>query len=366
MASSFLDRAARLAARGKNAELVALLEPQLPLYRDSRRFYQLLGVACLRAGDASGAHTYLKRADQLDPGDPLTMLGLAALHLRRAETDKAAALYLAVLERRPRDRVAQEALAFMRRPDLAERIAGMVDEGSFSRFYPGAPSPFRRLLAPLAVLLSLLLVAALVVGGIALAGRLRQAGAARPEIAAIGLTGEERLSPVSAGGSYRYVLTEAQALQAFDLAKKRFAEYRDNAALVELNRLLGSNARQALLDKASTLKAYAATPDWRSIRDVPSFAAVLADPWIHDGVAVSWKGRAANLRSEGSQRGFDFLAGYEGRKRLEGIVPAFLADQAVPLPAERAFELLAIVRSESSGGFRLEVLAIHELLDQPE
>jgi tetratricopeptide (TPR) repeat protein len=366
MASSFLDRAASLAARGKNAELVALLEPQLPLYRDSKRFYLLLGIACLRAGDASGAWTYLKRAEQLEAGDPLAMLGLAALHLRRGETERAAALYLAVLEKKPRDRLALEALAFMRRPDAAELVAGMIDDGGFERFYPGAPNPARRLLPLLLALMALALVAGIALSLPGLLGRLAPKGAERPEIAAISLSGEEREDPVGTGGSYRYVLTEAQALASFDKAKTYFAAYRDNAALVELNRILGSNARTALKDKAATLKSYAAAPDWRNLRDVPGFDEVAADPWLHDGLAVSWKGRAANIRKEGPGRGFDFLAGYEGRQKLLGIVPALAEDPALALPGDRAFELLAVVRGAEAGKFSLEVIAIHELMDEEE
>ena len=70
---------------------------------------------------------------------------------------------------------------------------------------------------------------------------------------------------------------------------------------------------------------------------------------------------AANLRQKPGEEelGFDFLVGYQDKKRLEGIVPAWIAKGPVPL--DRPLEILAILRSGGDKP-RLECVAIHELL----
>ena len=386
MARSALDKAARLAARGRHAEIVSLLEPQLPIYRESPRFYYLLGSACLRSGDSGGAYTYLKRAEQLDRTDADTKLALAALHLRRAETERAVALYLEALELRPRDPVAARALAFMRREGSTELIPALVDSGRIARFYPPARGLPPYALPAAAGLLVLVAAFALYPAARTLARRAAEARAPRPEVAAVALSAEDRADPVGSGGSFSYVLTEKEALASFEKAKALFQEYRDNAALVELNRLSGSNAAASIKEKARALRAYVQPPDFRSVRDVPSFAEVSRDPRLYDGCAVAWKGRAANLAKEGGVQRFDFLVGYEAKKRLEGIVPARSADPETAVPAEKAFELLGLVRAAGAGGtagaagaagagaasarpstspaFYIECLALHELLEE--
>ena len=54
MARTALDRAEKLFASGRFAELVSLLEPQVPVYRESQRFYYLLGSSCLGQGTPAG------------------------------------------------------------------------------------------------------------------------------------------------------------------------------------------------------------------------------------------------------------------------------------------------------------------------
>jgi len=361
MPRSPLDIAASLALRGKYAEIIGFLEPQLPLFRDSQRYFYLLGCACLRTNDPGGAQTYLRKAEQIDPRDEDTLLALAALLLRRGDGEKAIALYLEVLERRPRDRTAKKALAFLRRPDAAERVATLLESSAFAAFYPPARglspyvAPIVATLAGIAILVLLLPVA------LRISANFRESKAPRPEIAAISLSGAEIAAPIAGGGGFKYILGEAEAIAAFERAKSRFQEYRDNAALVEINRLLGSNASKPVKDKALTLKGFVARPDFRTVRDLPAYADVSRDPFLYDLCAVLWKGRAANLSNDDGELRFDFLVGYHDRKRLEGIVASRFADTAVMVPVERAFELLAIVHAEGSA-FRLETVAIHELL----
>jgi len=358
MARTALDRAERLFASGRYAELISLLEPQVPVYRESQRFYYLLGSSCLRVGDPGGASTYLKRAEQLSPANPDTLLVLAALSVRKGDTDRAVEYYLRVLEDRPSDRKARACLGILRRESGPEGLARLVETGRIERLYPG-----RRKLPPFLVPVLLVLAATAAVYfawpfGASLVESVVRPKVVRPEVAAVTLSRSERESPVQTGGTFRYILTEKQALGAFERAKDFFQVYRDNAAMVEINRLLGSNASPALKEKANSLRAFVGKPDFRTIKDPPSYADVRLDPALFDGCYVAWKGMAANVRVEPGVVAFDFLVGYQDKKRLEGLVPATATGAEVPV--DRPLEILASLRFADST-LSMDCVAIHEM-----
>jgi tetratricopeptide (TPR) repeat protein len=370
MARTALDRAESLYRSGRYAELVTLLEPQLPVYRESQRFYYLLGSACLRSGDPGGGLTYLKRSEQLSPANPETMLALAALAVRRGESEKAIEYYLRILEDRPGDRRARRCLAILRKEGGSEGLARLLETGRIEKLYPGRRALPRFILPVLAALVACAALYLLWPLGVSLVESATRPRAARPEVAAVALSGAERDSPVVTGGSFRYVLTEKQALSGFEKAKDYFQDYRDNAALVEINRLLGSNASAGLKEKAKSLRAFVGKPDFRTIRDAPSYAEVQADPALYDGCSVDWKGMAANVRAgpaaqvgtDAGSLAFDFLVGYQDKKRLDGLVPARMIGGDVPV--DRALEILAVLRA-GGGAFSMDCAAIHELTPAP-
>jgi tetratricopeptide (TPR) repeat protein len=360
MARSALDRASRLASLGRYGELVALLEPQLPLFRDSERYYYLLGSACLHTGDIGGAFTYLKRAEQLEPGDIATTLCLAALYVRRSESQKAIEYYLHVLEVDPKEAHARRGLSLLRKKDFEQELPSLIESGALKRLYP-SDRRLWRLIAPIAI------VAALCIAGYLLFPLateafegLRESRSARPEVAAVSLSADERRSAVETGGSYRYILTEREALASFEKAKAYFEAYRDNAAVVELNRLLSSNASAAVKEKAKTLKSFVGTPDFRSVRDVPDYASVSRDPTLYEGCAILWRGTAANIDEAGGFTTFHFLVGYVDGKRLEGIVPVSISGEKTQIPAGSPFELLGRVRVDG-GSLSIDAIAVHTL-----
>jgi len=360
MARTVLDRAERLFAAARHAELISLLEPQVPVYRESARFYYLLGSSCLRAGDVGGAGTYLKRAESLAPVDADVLLALAALEIRRGDSKKAVDYYLRTLEARPGDRLASRGLSVLKTEGGPEGLAALVSSGKIVNLYPGAKS--LRPIVEKAIVVAAVLVAAVVVVIAAshLVKNIAESRKPRPEVAAVSLSSAERGSPVATGGEFRYALTEAQVLASFEKAKDFFQSYRDNAALVEINRILGSNASASIKAKASSLKGFVGKPDFRTLKDAPSYADVARDPALYDGCAVAWKGMAANVEARDGASSFDFLVGYHDKNRLEGIAKARIADVAVPV--DRPLELLASL-STSKGTICLEVVAIHELQD---
>lgn len=329
------------------------------MYRENKRFCFILAVAFLNREDIGGAYSYFRKAQSLDFRDAGAALGLAAVLIRRGESDKAVQLYIDVLERDSGNRQASRALDFLRRHAGAD--ADAIPRAALRALYPKHPFDMR-------IPVFLGAIAALIAVGVLavppLIEAIRSARQTRPDVAGIELAAEERLNPVGSDGDFSFVLTQKEALETFDLAKRLFLDYRDEAALVEVNRLLLSNASRAVKAKVEALSRYAREPNFLTLPDRFSISLVSAMPQLYAGVGVAWKGLPANIASGPGYTEFDLLVGYHDKRRLDGIV-------AVRLPFETAIdpdvpvEVLARVRVGSGGTFHLEAIAIHSFQERP-
>ena len=88
--------------------MIRLLEPEVFRYRENLEYFFLLGFSCLHTGDLGGAFSYISRANQLKDDDVNVILGLAAIHFRRAENESAIKRWLEVLELDPSNAMARE------------------------------------------------------------------------------------------------------------------------------------------------------------------------------------------------------------------------------------------------------------------
>ncbi len=365
-ADSLLAKAARLARRGRYGEAIRLLEPEVVRYHDSFRYYYILGYACLRAGDFGGSFTYFRRAREIKMRDPGVLLGLAALHLRRGETDRAIDLYLDILDKESGNRIAQRALDVVRKRGDPETLGAWIEAGKLVRLYPPAPS------LPAAARRIALLVTGVLFAGLASLAALFAfgilaspfpTGTGRPGLEGTDLAAEDREGPVQVGGAYRYVLTKRQILDAYAAAQRLFREYRDDAARVELNRILESNASEAVKEKARILASFAVVPGFDTLKDRFSYSLVAAEPVLYRGCHVIWRGMAANLVEEERATSFDLLVGYDTRNALEGIVKVRF-DFAVAVDQERPLEILGrVVPTLAAAGenaLRIEGVALHQ------
>jgi hypothetical protein len=302
--------------------------------------------------------------------EPSALLGMAVYYLHRGDTAKAVDLYLEVLEKEPRNRIAKKALQVLRKYGGAEGIQVWIDSGRSRQLFPALPAlPLTagRILLPLA---GVVLVFALAGGVLAATGvipgvnPLGKASSERAGLAGIALEREERETPVqvdlrSNGGTYRYILTRDQVLELYETARKLFAGYRDEAAKVPLNRLIESNASEAVKNKARLLMSYMEPPGFDSLKDRFPYAEVMQDPLLYRDCYVIWRGMATNLREGENSAAFDFLVGYDTRKTLEGIVQVTF-DFSVALNPERPLEVLGRVIPVGEGEVRLEGTALHQ------
>lgn len=356
-----LLKATRLIGARKFGDAIRLLEPEVVRYHDSFRYYYLLAVACLRSGDYGGALTYFRRAREIKMREPSVLLGLAALHLRRGETDRSVDLYLEALEKEPKNRTALRALNVIRKRGDPESLAAYVESGRIEKLYPPTPKapPSPTLVAGVFVGAVCVAAASLFFASAAgLIGSPLRSSVPRQGVDSVRLEAEDKNAAVEAGGSYRYILTKKAIVDEFEAARSLFLAYRDEAARLRINRLLESNASVSVKQKARLLSEYAVVPGFDTLKDRYAYATAVKEPPLYRDVHVVWRGMATNLRESDKSTDFDLLVGYDTRSTLEGIVPVRF-EFAVPVDVERPLEVLGRIAVDGEK-IRLVGLAIHQ------
>ena len=359
-----LSKAARLAKKRDYEGALKILGAGEDRYNGSFKYYYLYAVICLHSGSFVEALTFFRRARQIKMNDPNTLLGLAVLYLKRMNTVQAVDHYLDVQEIQPKNRIAKKALAVIRKYSASDALSEWMTPSRLEKLYP--PIPFAPLSSRVIIGASLILAAALILAsGLFLIFRVLpspfKTRQARPTAEFV-LSGQERSEPVEVGGSYRYILTRDQATGLYDRALSLFTAFRDEAAKINLNRILESNASEGLKNKALLLLSYMEVPGFDTFKrnDNPSFSDVRNEPVIYRDVHVIWKGMATNVEVTDEHTRFDFLVGYDTRRTLEGIVQVTF-DRPVSINSERPLEVLGRIKPVSSNtDIVLEGVAIHQ------
>jgi hypothetical protein len=357
MAASTLASARRLFRARRFPDVIRLLEPEVFRHRESPEYFLILGISCLHAGDFGGATSYLSRARQLAPGTITALLGLAVVHLRRSDRDQALKLWLEALEEDPGNAVARRGMNLLRKGLSQEGLQDLVDGGGIRALYPpmpGTPRWMRRAIAVLAV-------AAVCLAGL-LGWRLaRPTPRPRPGVAGIALPGAgamliepgQQVAPV-------YTMGERDVAKTFEDAKRHLLEWRDNLAIVDLNRILASNASAGVKERARALKGLTVSATFDTLQDRFTYRQVAAQPALYDGCSVAWAGKVANLQVTPEAITFDLLVGYQQDRELEGIVAVHLGF-AAEIDNGIGMEVLGRVVVEG-GRIRLEGISLHRLL----
>lgn len=350
-----LGDARRLFRARRFPEVIRLLEPEVFRYRENADYFVMLGAACLHTGDLGGATSYLGRARQLKPGSVTALLGLAAVHFKRAETDQALKLWLEALDEDPRNPVALRGMNLLRRGLSRDDLQSYVDSGKLPQLYPRLPG---RPLWSILLLVTLGGAALIVVGSFAWQ-RLWPAAPSRPGVSGIYLPSDGGLR-VDTGSAAVFTLSEREVELGFKRAKGYLLDYRDNPAGVEINRLLLSNASAAVKERALALKSFLRPPNFATFRDPYTYREVAAQPRLYDGCHVSWKGKVANLSIGDEAIEFDLLVGYESERELEGTV-AISLDFAADLQDGAGLEVLGRVVADG-GRLRIAGVSLHRLV----
>ena len=366
--SSALRTAEKHYRRREYAQTISTLEPQIFLYRENARFYHVLGLSCLKTGDLGGARSYLMRATQIDRSSIAPRLALAACDLGRSDTDEALQMWLEILDEDPANRYAQKGLDLLR-AGLKQDDGTPVDVLSvMHRLYPDIVSrriraaTVRRSIVLLAVLAG---IAASAVYGPRLLRELRESGLERDGSELTELPRRTDLVRTAGAASEPdaapalFVLSDSELRGVFDDLRRYFLAERDNLAAREINRILLSNAQQALKDQAFMLRGFLQAPSFADFTDSFDLDDVRRQPELYEGTYVRWSGRSSNLQATDERVTFDFLVGYEDLVTVDAIVPVEFT-RAIRVDPQFAIELIGRINldPETPEGFRLQGSAI--------
>jgi hypothetical protein len=359
-----LTRASRLARSGKYEAAIRTLEPEVNRYHGSFYYYYILGSSCLRTGDFGGALTYFRLAHETKMREPLAILGLAALFLRRGETERAVDFYLDILETDQNNRIARKAMRVIRRQAGTDDFSSWLETGKLPTLYP--PIPFagfsaKEILGACAVLFAVCLLSFGCLIRVKVLPNPFLTKSSREGAAVFSLSREERMAPIQTDGSYRYTLTRIQTVDLYEKAHSQFTAFRDEAARINLNHILESNASEELKNRARIIISYMEIPGFDTFKrgDNVSYHDTIKDPMLYNEVHVILRGMASNIESNDAGTTFDFLVGYDTRKVLEGIVPVVF-HYVVPLNPEQAVEVLGRILPDPDGSIILEGVAIYQ------
>ncbi|MDR2097585.1 MAG: tetratricopeptide repeat protein [Spirochaetaceae bacterium] len=362
---STLTRAVRLARRGKYENAVRLLESEVYNYRDSFLFFYLLGLCSLYAGNYGGAHDYLTRARELKAREPAVLLALAALYVKRADSRRAISLYLEAREIDGKNRIAKDGLNILKKYAGSDELMAWIESGKLKKLYPPFP---REKSKPVKLAVKIILPAVVILGIAAFVFAKNNPfvikNPAREGFAESALTRTDKNEAAEFGGVYNLILSEKQILASYENARKFFNERRDNAARIEINRIMESNAGEDIKNKARIMAQYLEAPDFETLKSKPfdnfKYADAVKDPLLYRDCYALWSGMAANIEAGQNETSFDFLIGYDKRRVIEGIVKVSMPFAAAIDP-ERPLEVLGKIMPQGlTGDLQVEGITIHQ------
>ena len=350
-----LKRSQKLFKKKKYAQVLRILEPQVFRFRESYTFYILLGYSCLFTYDFGGAFSFLKRALQIKPNDITSLLGLAVVHLKRNETSEAIRNWLNIIDMDPNNKAAKYGLSFVKKFSEKDDIIIFLESGKINNFLYGNSidkTIFKIFFGSL-LLLAITILISLNINKI----EDRFKPAIRPELSSVKIDETEDYTNVN--GEFRYVLTKSQIQKSFDKAVKHLNQFEDNPAIIEINRLLLSNASDYIKNKTVMLKNFIIEPTFTSNIHKINYTEMKSDFPLYDGCFIRWKGKIANLEINETDIRFNFLIGYHEEKIIEGIMPAVL-NFGANLHANNNLEILGKIDSKDNNFF-INVISIHKI-----
>lgn len=364
MGGNDLKKAEKMYRRGKYSQVLQLLEAQIFRYRQSYRFYYILGMSCLHTGDYSGAASYLQRALSIKAENIPALLGMAVVHLKQQKTSEALKDWFQVIDQDPKNRYAQKGMNALRKYSDPDSLIDFTEGRQILKLIPREKAINPILFAGIGL-------AAVIGLSVLFYPAWKQfipdfrSQESRPEIDRLDLQidqyeNEENLS----SSEIRYELSTREIQETYETVLHYFHTYRDNLAQREINRLKHSNASKEVKQKMLLLEGYVREPSFDSFTDNFEYNKVQKDPVLYANCHVMWKGKVSNLEVDSDAIRFDLLVGYETGKVLEGIVPVRL-DFAGKI--DPAFPIEVLGRIELQGeDIELRAVSIHQFVQEEE
>jgi tetratricopeptide (TPR) repeat protein len=296
---------------------ISFLEKALRERKGDPEVYLFLGYSSLFTDDMEGARRYFKGGLLAHEENAELMKGLAFVYLKDERIEDAISLWGEVLEKNPRDRKVKRAIQHLRNAEGVELFA----EKSIPRDFLSTGPPFYVKLQPYLIALGVL-CGVIIIGTIFYTTPLYKKALERfyPEIVrlnevqfptGISLTTEE--------SEALYSFSEKEIAASFSRIKRYIYKNRVNSALIELNKIMLSNASPGVKERFEILYKFTQAPDPLSIDYNPRFYEIMKEPAAFQGVYILWTGKIANLKKGKETAEFDLLVSYENQDTIEGI-----------------------------------------------
>lgn len=352
MGRSNLDIAKHLIKRRKFDLAINILESYEDIYEGDFEYYLALGIAYLYADVPGKASQNFRSAREIKIKNTQLLLGQAVIFLRHGETDRALEYYLEVLDIDPRNSVARSAMEFIRLYGDYTTICKWVDSGDIKKFYP--PIGINPDIVRNCVLAGIL--AGAVCSMLVVYKPWQNLKKVSTEFdSKFSLSMDEIKNPLQINvpeKDFSVKLEKNQVASVFDSAKKCFGEGRDNAAQVELNRILNSNAVPSIKQKAVEMASLLKEPSFSSLKDNYSYLEVKENPLIYQNCYVIWDGTAVNeYRKSAGSWGCMLLVNYipseEKRSSIGTVKVVFEKAPQPPVDMEKPVRFLAKIKIEN-------------------
>ena len=328
------------------ATAIKRLESRADVYEENFEYYLTLGIACLYVGDIGASSSYFQMARKIKLTDTRLLIGQAAIFLRRGDTARAIQYYLEILGNDPQNKIALSAMEFIRIHGDYDTICRWVDTGRIEQFYPPLG------INPQKVRLVCYVTIACIAGCVfafSLLNSHKKVFNLRQDLSILELSSSEKNQATEkdlSTQSFNFILSSKEITKKYQNALNYFQNHKDNAAQIEVNYILNSNASVSIKNKASMLMTYFEIPDFDSISDVPSFSSVGKNNYLYIDCWVDWGGKIANLKTyENGSFDCDLLVGDESLSRYEGTVRVHF-DSAVNIDPNKYVKVLAKIALE--------------------
>nr|MCR4790734.1 hypothetical protein [Treponemataceae bacterium] len=258
MAKTIVDKAQGYLRKRQFTKVIRILEPQVIEYRDSFRFFYILGVSCLYLNDIQGAEAYFKRARQLKINDVNLILAQAVIFLRHGKIKEALEYALDARDIEPNNRYVLNFIEMIRRYGEPEIISEWSHNGKLRKYYPPLPKRFN---FP-AFFISICVISCAIFVTLITVNIKKQN--ARLNIDEYAISDKSDMIDRSMSRVYRYILTMSDAESYYKKAQKAINDYDDNQAQKYINIILNSNCSEYVQTKALTMESILVAPTFES------------------------------------------------------------------------------------------------------
>lgn len=353
--------------RRKNfATAIKRLESRSEIYEDNFEYYLALGIACLYVGDVGAASSYFQMARRIKLTDTRLLLGQAAIFLRRGDTARALEYYLEIKSNDPGNKTADQAMEFIRLHGDYDTICRWVDTGRIEQFYP--PINFYTKKAYWIIIPVLACLIGVATTFLVIRHNEKTITTERMDLSNLELTYEERNDAKErdlSGQTFKYILSNKEITKGYNDALMYFQNHRDNAAQVEVNTILNSDASPAIKEKASMLSEYFEVPTFDSIDDVPTYSDVMTERELYKNCWVDWGGKVSNAMTyENGSYSCDLLVGDEKLEHFEGTVKIYFENTPL-IDTSRYVRVLGMLSFENDM-FYLKGKAVYQSVYEDE